>query len=248
MSEAEAKNKGGRPSLKTPELLKEFCRRIAQGRSVANVCKDEDMPQDRAIWSWLSDDEAFAQDYARAIQARAMAHADMISDVTFGVLSGKIPPDRGRVALDAMKWTASRLLPKVYGDRQQVDVDVQHTHTLHLDALRALSARRPGNETGYIEAQPIEKISNPSIYVERMGASDGASASYQVLDGSDVNGIGANRIDVNDLDPPGTPEGGGAASASATSTHTDGPENLTPTPAPTGAKKPCPRRKKIEEI
>lgn len=237
-AEEKPKNKGGRPSIKTPELLKEFCRRIAQGRSVANVCKDEDMPQDRAIWSWLSDDEGFAQDYARAIQARAMAHADMISDVTFGVLSGKIPPDRGRVALDAMKWTASRLLPKVYGDRQQVDVDVQHTHTLHLDALRALTSRRTGNDLGYIDAQAIDITNDQTFLDKRLVANRG-----EIVDGSD-----ANRIDVNDLDPPGPGIVPGAASAPATATHTHNPENMTPTPAPTGAKKPRPRRKKIEEI
>lgn len=228
------KNKGGRPSIKTPELLKEFCRRIAQGRSVANVCKDDDMPQDRAIWSWLSDDEGFAQDYARAIQARAMAHADMISDVTFGVLSGKIPPDRGRVALDAMKWTASRLLPKVYGDRQQVDVDVQHTHTLHLDALRALTSRRTGNDLGYIEAQAIEIVDYPTFSGERR------DADRPVIEAR----FGAEGAG----DPPGGAIVPGAVLAPATATHTDAPENMTPTPAPTGGKKSRPRRKKIEEI
>lgn len=233
-TEDKPKNKGGRPSIKTPELLKEFCRRIAQGRSVANVCKDEDMPQDRAIWSWLSDDEGFAQDYARAIQARAMAHADMISDVTFGVLSGKIPPDRGRVALDAMKWTASRLLPKVYGDRQQVDVDVQHTHTLHLDALRALTSRRTGNDLGYIEAQAIDITNDQTFLDKRLGDDPPVIEAVVVAEAAG--------------DPPGPGIVPGAASAPATATHTHNPENMTPTPAPTGAKKSRPRRKKIEEI
>ncbi len=229
----EKPKKLGRPSLKTPELMKEFCRRIAAGRSVANVCKDDDMPEDRAIWRWLSEDEAFSRDYARAIQARAMAHADMISDVTFGILSGKIPPDRGRVALDAMKWTASRLLPKIYGDRQQVDIEVQHTHTLHLEALRALSNMRSGNESGYIDAQPIDNVSNPTIGVERLDASDAETVAYRVLDDAE--------------DPPGSPDGGGRVAAPPTSTATPEPA-AGDNPPPPVARKRRTRQKKQEEI
>lgn len=228
MSEVEdgdKKKKIGRPSLKTPELIEEFCRRIASGRSVANVCKDDDMPEDRAIWRWLSDDEAFSRDYTRAIQARAMAHADMISDVTFGILSGKIPPDRGRVALDAMKWTASRLLPKIYGDRQHVDVDVQHTHMLHLDALRALSNRRPVNQLEYIDGQAID-------------------VTHEIVDAT-VAEVGVGASDA--VDPPGSHPGGGAALAPHTAIYTE--ENKTgDTPPPPVARKRRTRQKKREEI
>lgn len=233
MSEAEAK-KIGRPTLKTPELLEEFCRRIAQGRSVANVCKDDDMPEDRSIWRWLSQDEEFSRDYARAIQSRAMHHADEITSIIQEVRQGLLPPDAARVVIDGMKWTASRLLPKVYGDKQIVEANVTHTHQLHLDALRALSARRSGNDLGYIEAQAIDITSDPTFSGERMDANLPA-----IVDGSDVN-----RIDVNDLDPPGTPEGGGAASASPTAIHTD-EKPSDPPPPPRAKRKPrAPKNKK----
>lgn len=131
--------KTGRPTMKNQALLEEFCRRIAAGRSVANVCAEDDMPADKTVWQWLSQDKAFAEDYARAIQARAMHHADGILDLEQKLLNGEIPPDVARVALDTRKWVASRLLPKTYGDRQTVDVAVTHTHQLHLDALKRLN-------------------------------------------------------------------------------------------------------------
>jgi len=87
----------------------------------------------------MNEREGFSLKYARAIEARAMAHADEISDLTRRVVLGEVPPDVARVALDGLKWTASRLLPKVYGDRQSVDVAVTHTHQLHLDALKRLN-------------------------------------------------------------------------------------------------------------
>lgn len=131
--------KNGRPTMKSPQLLEEFCRRVASGRSVANVCAEDDMPADKTIWQWLSQDKSFADDYARAVQARAVHHADGILDLEQKLLSGEIPPDVARVAIDTRKWVASRLLPKIYGDKQTVDVSVTHTHQLHLDALKRLN-------------------------------------------------------------------------------------------------------------
>ena len=234
MSEAEAKKKPGPKSIKSPELMDEICRRIAEGRAVKNVCQDEDMPTFSFVWKWISEDAVFEHRYARAIQQRALNHADEITFMVQEVREGKLPPDAARVAIDAMKWTASRLLPKVYGDKQIVEANVTHTHQLHLDALRALSARRSGNDLGYIEAQAIDITNDPTFSGERMDTDLPA-----IVDGSYVN-----RIDVNDLDPPGTPDGGGAASASPTALYTD--ENRSdPSPRPRPKRKPrAPKNKK----
>jgi hypothetical protein len=208
----------GRPTRKTPELLKEICARISEGRSLSSVCRDEDMPNHSVTWRWLAEDSSFQEDYARAIQARAMAHADRVLDVTEAVLRGEIPSDAARVALDGMKWTASRLLPKVYGDRTQVEATVTHTHTLHLEALKALA----GKGSGYIEGQATEIPALPTFGGERLGGSDRA------LEGAEAVGQAVDRPD-----PPGTPDRPGAPACAppAPSTHS-APEVLPPTPPP----------------
>ena len=38
------------------------------------------------------------------------------------VVDGNLDPNAGRVAIDALKWIASKLKPKAYGDRSHVDV------------------------------------------------------------------------------------------------------------------------------
>jgi len=151
--------KNGRPTLWSEEIEDEICRRIAAGRSVNSVSKDGDMPSDFTIWKWMNEKESFSQKYARAIAARAMAHADEISDLTKRVVSGEVPPDVARVALDGLKWTASRLLPKIYGDRQTVDVAVTHTHQLHLDALKRLNESAKALPTSDIIEGEIVSVS-----------------------------------------------------------------------------------------
>lgn len=133
------KKKPNIPVRWSPEIEDEFCKRIMEGRSVNSIAGDEDMPNGNTFWRWMGEKETLRTKYAHAIEARALAQADEIADLTRRVVRGEVPPDVARVALDGLKWTASRLLPKMYGDRQSVDVAVTHTHQLHLDALKRLN-------------------------------------------------------------------------------------------------------------
>ena len=38
------------------------------------------------------------------------------------VIDGYLEPNASRVAIDALKWSASKLKPREYGDRSQVDM------------------------------------------------------------------------------------------------------------------------------
>lgn len=206
VSEVETK-KIGRPSIKTPELIDEICARIAEGRSLLSISKDEDMPAHSAIWRWMGEDEVFKDKYARAIQTRAINHAEELTETIRQAKSGELPPDVARVAIDGMKWVASRLLPKVYGDKQIVEANVTHTHQLHLDALRALSARRSGNDLGYIDAQAIDITGDPTFSGERSGVSMPAIEVVPVSEDAEI--------------PPTGVRAGGADAVAHTAIHTD---------------------------
>jgi hypothetical protein len=207
-----------RPTIKTPELIEQICLLVAQGRSIKSIGEEEGMPDAKSIWTWLNRDEEFLLIYTRAIQARAIIHAERIDELAEMATRGEIPADVARVAIDAKKWTASRLLPKIYGDRTQVEATVTHTHTLHLEALKALA----GKGSGYIEGQATEIPAVPTFGGERLGGSDRA------LEGAEAVGQA-----VEPLDPPGTPDRPGAPACAppAPFTHS-APEVLPPTPPP----------------
>lgn len=136
------------------EVFAAFCERIAGGRSVRSISKDKDMPSDSTFYQWLDEYPALAEQYARACAARARSYGDRIGDVVDQALSGEIKPEVARVAVDAYKWISARLQPVMYGDRQEVNVSVAHTHTLHLEALRRLTDRAAGGPI--IDAEPCE--------------------------------------------------------------------------------------------
>jgi hypothetical protein len=60
--------------------------------------------------------------YARARQDAADTLADQIRELAGRVERGELEPNAGRVAIDALKWIASKLKPREYGDRAQLDV------------------------------------------------------------------------------------------------------------------------------
>ena len=73
------------------------------------------MPSRSSFFLWLQKHKAFSDNYDRALEARAHLHAEEIVTIADGD-GPDAPVDRDRLRVDARKWTASRLLPKKYGD------------------------------------------------------------------------------------------------------------------------------------
>ena len=110
----------GRPSAYTPEVAQEICERIAAGESLRRICDADHMPAPATVCLWVTDDrEGFAEQYARARRAQGTLLADEI----FAIADGSGDVARDRLGVDTRKWYLSKVLPKLYGDK----VEVEHT-------------------------------------------------------------------------------------------------------------------------
>ena len=105
----------------TKKIADEVCARLVEGSSLAEICRDPKMPKTRTVFQWLSKDDDFARDYARAREAQGDTDADKIGDIANQVVLGQLDPAAARVAIDAYKWTAGRRKPKSYGDRLAIE-------------------------------------------------------------------------------------------------------------------------------
>jgi hypothetical protein len=112
---------------------------IQTGRSLRQVCGDEGMPDIRTVTRWLVADAAFAHKYARARMAQADVLFDRMEAVEEAVSAGTMDSHAARVVLDSMRWRASKLAPKVYGDR--LDVQVSDSRISITGALAAAQLR-----------------------------------------------------------------------------------------------------------
>ena len=100
-----------------------------------NVCSQDGMPSAFTVCKWLSENEEFSKQYARAREEQADSFADEIIDI-----ADSVAPEAGEVAkaklqIDARKWKASKMAPKKYGDK----VEQQITGNLAIQADVKLS-------------------------------------------------------------------------------------------------------------
>lgn len=146
----------GRPSKHTPELAAEICRRLADGESLRSICRDEAMPSKEAVRCWCRDNPEFLVQYVRAREDQAdtlveeiLEIADDGSNDTYTVEKDGREVEvvnydhiqRSKLRVDARKWAASKLAPKKYGDR--LNVDAKHEGGMVLQVVTGIP-REPG--------------------------------------------------------------------------------------------------------
>ena len=100
------------------EIANVICDKLAEGKSLRSICESADLPSRETVRKWLREDEGFAGQYARAREEQADFYADKIIEIADEAKD----PQKARVQIDARKWVASKLKPKVYGDRIQQDL------------------------------------------------------------------------------------------------------------------------------
>lgn len=124
----------------------EVCSRVAAGNSLRSVCKADDLPSLSTVMKTLADpdEEAFNAAYRLAVEERAEVMFEEIieiaDDTTDDVVEGEdgtskanhAAVQRSRVRIEARKWSLSKMQPKKYGNKLDVDA------TVDLDPLSAL--------------------------------------------------------------------------------------------------------------
>jgi len=153
--------KRGRPSLFTQALAARICERLADGETLLAVCRDETMPSDATVRRWAIEDQSgFSAQYARAREVGYAKMADEILEIANtpkpGVTVTEKPTgtetrsgdmiEHRRLQVDTRKWLLSKALPKVYGDKQQVEHSgsIDFNNTIAAMRERARKARAAG--------------------------------------------------------------------------------------------------------
>ncbi len=99
-----------------------ICERMSNGQSVRSICREEGMPGKTSIMRWLDEDEggALRDQYARAREALADAYAEQIIEIADEAVAEDAQVARLRV--DVRKWAASKIAPRRYGDKTELEL------------------------------------------------------------------------------------------------------------------------------
>lgn len=136
--------KTGRPTDYTLELAKEICDAVASSNvGIKKLCKErKHWPSHDTIYRWISCHKEFSDLYARAKRLQIEVIVDEILDIADDTSNDNFINEdckliinhehihRSRLRIDTRKWLASKLVPKVYGDKIQSDLLINNTEEL----------------------------------------------------------------------------------------------------------------------
>jgi hypothetical protein len=148
----------------TQELWDEIITRTADGESLLRITQDEHMPTRRSVQRWVIDDPALDREYRAAILLKADAYAEQAKEMS---LHGKRRAEMGasseeinaiKTAASTLQWTAARLNPNLYGDKQQVDLNAKiRMPAAQVDArLQVLLAKAAAKKPGANDAEDTD--------------------------------------------------------------------------------------------
>lgn len=126
------------PEVYSKEIALRICEEIAtSSKSLRTICDMEGMPSVMTVLRWLSEDkEGFCAQYARAKEEQADFMAEEMIDIaddgsndlmtiTKGDqsydLENKEVTNRSKLRIETRKWLMSKLKPKKYGDKIEVE-------------------------------------------------------------------------------------------------------------------------------
>jgi molybdenum-dependent DNA-binding transcriptional regulator ModE len=103
-----------------------FLSLIAEGHSITKAAEKLSLSL-TAVYNAMERDESFKLAYARTREQQAEAWVNKITDAALELLEpdNKVDPHKAKVAIEALKWTASKILPKTYGDTQRIELAVE---------------------------------------------------------------------------------------------------------------------------
>jgi hypothetical protein len=147
--------KKGRPTVYSEKLGQEICRRLAAGETLRSVCRDEDMPPESTVRGWAIDEKlGFSAQYTRAREVGYYLMADEIIEIADDATNDYVEKvrqsgdkyiafdsehvKRSELRIQTRKWLLAKALPKVFGDK--VDVEMRGD-------IVTTTIDRPPNET-----------------------------------------------------------------------------------------------------
>ena len=132
-----------RPARYSEQMAVKICERLMMKESLEKICADPRYPSVRTVTRWLADPKMvdFREMYYHARRIQAEMRVDEIFEIADNSSNDWEPVynkdgdvidykpnneaiQRSRVRIDTRKWYASKMVPRIYGEKIEHDLDV----------------------------------------------------------------------------------------------------------------------------
>lgn len=120
----------GRPTEFTQEMADRICNWLMEGKSLRSFCREPNTPDISTVFRWISKNNDFYNQYARAREVQAEVHVDMMMDIAETDVNDNIQLRQNELRIDTIKWTSSKIKPKKYGNLVQTEDVTQGSRKL----------------------------------------------------------------------------------------------------------------------
>ena len=109
----------------TTLISNNICQRLMEGKPLTQICKDKDQPSLSTVYKWIAKHKDFASKILTARRIGCQTYLDKMIEELETADNKSIMVVREK--LHHYRWLSSKLLPNLYGDKQEVIQDTKVT-------------------------------------------------------------------------------------------------------------------------
>ena len=109
----------------TTLISNNICQRLMEGTPLTKICKDKDQPSLSTVYKWIAKHKDFASKILTARRIGCQTYLDKMIEELETADNKSIMVVREK--LHHYRWLSSKLLPNLYGDKQEVIQDTKVT-------------------------------------------------------------------------------------------------------------------------
>ncbi len=130
----------GRPTDYTPELAERICEAIAINHaSIESICENnKDFPAKSNVFKWMHRYPEFRDQYLVAKETQGVLLTEDMLKAAIECPAVNEEISKMTMVFRVLQWHLSKLAPKQFGDKKEVNSNVTATVKLHEDRLKDL--------------------------------------------------------------------------------------------------------------
>jgi len=121
-----------RPSTFSQQTADKILDRISEGEMLIKICREDDMPERKTVYTWMTSHPEFRDAYARArlswadwwaekvLTLSLDSSGDIFIDETGKAVVDHANVQRARLQCDNIKWLVGKYAPRTYGDKPEL--------------------------------------------------------------------------------------------------------------------------------
>ena len=122
------------PSERDDEFWEGIFDEIRSGATLVGICRRTGYGM--SVMQRRLHSERLSGRYAEAHEGRAVMHVQKIEGLLEELERGGIDSDVAKVSIDARKWLATKYYPRMFGERQQIDVKTTDMTKVYVEQLK----------------------------------------------------------------------------------------------------------------